>query len=198
MGVRTTRFAPSETTRTRDYADEHRSSIRANPGLQLLKGRHVDRIAEKVENVIDVKKENFKKTTDTPWAKIATIVALFALAAIALIAMHASGIGTFVGASMLVVGILSIAGAGLLAKHIYNNEEKIKKQREDAEDDINTVHGAAIRHFVTEEVDQIDREEGVEMGPAAGNRRRLPPGGFQPSAPRRERVPVETQYTDAV
>jgi hypothetical protein len=93
----------------RDYRNGGESSIFARPSLQLGDERRIDDIADQVEGVFNVKKDNFQPQVDKRVAYLLTAatVALFIFGALTMTVLHATGIGAGIIAAGIAIGLVT-------------------------------------------------------------------------------------------
>lgn len=156
--------------------DEFRSNILADPGLQYPKDLLVDNIADEVEQVVEIKKDNFDFKKDKLMA-LFMLTATIALGVLGLIAMLASSFG--IGAGALAIGAFTL-GVSLLT-YLKGRE------KENSMDKVKAVFGDANRQRIGRTIDnnQKDVENGIEFTRPRGLGRSGSRGfgRLQPSAP---------------
>lgn len=156
-----------------EFGDEYRSSILADPSLQYPKDRIVDEIHDKVEEVVEIKKDNFnfKKDKTLSYLMAAAVAALVGLALFAIIALHSTGVGA---------GILAIATfVALVAGYTHN----VGKSKEENIVKVNNAFRDASRQRIGRTVDNNQKmeEQGIELQPVRGRRRAE--GRYEPRPP---------------
>jgi hypothetical protein len=145
----------------RDYRNGGESSIFARPSLQLADERRIDDIADQVEGVFNVKKDNFQPKVDkrVSYLLTAATVALFVFGALAAGLLHATGIG----AGIIAAGV----AIGLIAWYLHSKADDKEKQMPE----VALVAKDATRRRIEKAVQRgQDQDEGVQGHPVRGYR----------------------------
>lgn len=135
--------------------DDRRSALTAKPKLQLLKAQQIDDISNTVEGIIDTKKNNFTPGRESNCASFLAIAGVVAIAVLAILSLVAAftGIGTGlmigVGVGSALLGLTLIVGANIVKNKA---QEKVAD-----EENVDEIHRAAIRHSITEIIDEDDQ-----------------------------------------